>query len=393
MCPGFFKYEDDLLKHHVRLEAWLPCCRRRLSQIRQETTVSQQRRMRYFTFCAVGAIDVLMLDVARVIRPSNEGRFDTVVFFDRNYQDVLDTQKSIPGANGFPGDFIKVVLMDDPDEDNLASDSIATLSAPRVEEDRAATRQQQILLAQRRAFVRAFPFDVVNLDLEEFLFKPNDPVPGKVINVFRKIMQWQRRVLVVKGRAQSLNAFSLMFTTQIGPPNLTAEYLDMLARRLKDNLERDETLRMSLAEGTGVDDVDRLRETDFPSFFKVAVPKIIASLLMEQDWYIDTSPGLSILEFERPSTSGRYKMLHLVMDVRRHSPPIDRRAPGDVSTEAQESHKKVLRRIFSKPEVVISDANINRPKLEANLEMIKARRRKYMGIESVPVVLKGRALT
>jgi hypothetical protein len=379
MCAGFFKYGDDLLKHHVRMEAWLPCCQRRLNLIRQDTTVSRQRRLRYFTFCAVGAIDVLMLDVAGVIRPSDGGRFDTVVFFDRNARDVLDTQKSIPGAIGFPGDFIQVVLLDDPDEDNLLSDAIATLLPPVAAEDREATRKKQRLLAQRRAFIRTFPFDVINLDLEEFLFKPSDPLPGRVIKAFRKVMQWQRRGFVVRGREYALDAFSLMFTTQIGPPNLSATYLDMLARRVRANLEHDEALRTILAEATGVADVDRLRTADFPAFFKVAVPKIIASLLMEEDWYIEAAPEIAILEFERPSTSGPYKMLHVVMDVRRHSPSLDHRAPGDVSSVAQESHRQVVRRIFSMPELVVSEETINRSRLEASLEMIKGRRRKYMG--------------
>src|SRR5437762_14312234 len=98
MANGVFKYEDDLLKHYIRTTAWLPLCRERLTTIRAEAMrPKDQRRLRYFTFCAVGAIDVLMLDVANVIRQSSDGRFDTVFFFDRSPEYVFETQKRIPG--------------------------------------------------------------------------------------------------------------------------------------------------------------------------------------------------------------------------------------------------------------------------------------------------------
>ena len=99
---GIFKYEDCPLKHYVRLEGWLPFAQRRLKAIRANRKPNQQRGLRYFTFCAVGALDVLMLDVAGVIK-KNDGRFDNVVFFDYKDEQVLETQRRIPGAIGFPG--------------------------------------------------------------------------------------------------------------------------------------------------------------------------------------------------------------------------------------------------------------------------------------------------
>ncbi|MEJ0041969.1 MAG: hypothetical protein WDM81_07040 [Rhizomicrobium sp.] len=70
--------------------------------------------MRYFTFCAVGALDVLLLDREKVIRRSKNKEFDTVYFFDRDEDAIVETRKRIPGAIGFPGDFVKVIL-DTPD--------------------------------------------------------------------------------------------------------------------------------------------------------------------------------------------------------------------------------------------------------------------------------------
>jgi hypothetical protein len=70
-------------------------------------------------------------------------------------------------------------------------------------------------------------------------------------------------------------------------------------------------------------------------------------------------------------------MLHLVMDVKRHNPPEDRRAPGVQSAEANEAYRTLVRQFFSTPEIVVSPRTIDATELQADLDRIKARRRKY----------------
>ncbi|HYW44852.1 MAG TPA: hypothetical protein VE959_18465 [Bryobacteraceae bacterium] len=176
---GIFKYEDCPLKHFVRLEGWLPYARRRLRSIRANRKASQQRGLRYFTFCAVGAIDVLMLDVARIIT-KNDGRFDNVVFFDRTDEQILETQRRIPGAIGFPGKFTPIVIDEDPVADAQIEAEDA-LSEKTDQPDESQIRERQRRLDIRKKFRLQFPFDVINLDLEEFLFKQRDPFPGQVV--------------------------------------------------------------------------------------------------------------------------------------------------------------------------------------------------------------------
>lgn len=373
-----FKYADDLLKHEVRTSGWLPVCRNRLNLIRRASTrQARQRRLRYFTFCAVEAMDVLMLDVARIIRRSENDKFDTVFFFDRTPGDVDETQRSIPGATGFPGDFVKVVLLEDPDEDMLL-DSENPLSPETDSNDERNFRSRQRMLSQKQDFMNCFPFDVINLDLEEFMLKPNDPFPGRLIQTLSKIFAWQRRPLTTAQIANHrLNGFSLMFTTRVGPPNLTEDYLGMLRDRLAANLQSDETLRAILLERTGLDDLVILQTAQFETFFKLGIPKIIASILMDEDWYVDSTEGIKVFEFERPATEGAYKMLHLVMDVIRHQPPKERRAPGVRSPIALEEYRRLAQQIFSRVETLVTLDSINQPALRADLEKIKARRRKY----------------
>ena len=373
MADGAFKYEDCLLKHHVRTHAWLPLCKRRLKTIRHTSTGKKQRRLRYFTFCAVGAIDVLMLDVAKVICRSESRGFDNVVFFDKSPEFVLETQKSIPGAIGFPGNFVNVVLLEDLDEDDVV-DATSYLSSPTDAADEYLVRERQRMLAKRHSFIQRFPFDVINLDLEQFLFQPKHDLPGKIINAFRKVFQWQQRPLI---NGDKLSGFSLMFTTQIGPPDITDEYLNMLHSNLQTNIDADASLKDCLTKYIGHADLNKLRSEHFEIFFKLGMPKIFASTLMEADWYVDSEKGISIFEFERPSDCGPYKILHLVMDVKRKEPPKEKRPPLTHSAVAQKAYRDVVRKIFCEDIAVVSDGNIDKASLQQNLELIKSRRKKY----------------
>jgi hypothetical protein len=384
MDTGSFKFEDCLLKHYVRTEAWLPLCKNRKRTIRRSGTKKARERMvRYFTFCASGAIDVLMLNVERVIDRSPEGWFDRVCFFDRTKENVAETQKRIPGAVGFPGNFTKIVLLRDQGE-QPSSDETEPLEPLTDRADTLKTQEAQRQLAQHRKFVQQFPFDIVNLDLEEFLFKPNDPIPGRVVNALRKVFGWQKRPIVLSGSGTSavsveLDGFSLMFTTQIGPPNLNEGYLAMLERYMTENIARDPELETFLRERTNQESVADLRANSFPDFFRLAMPKTLMKILMEEDWYADPNSGITLFEIERPSRSGPYKILHLVMDVKRQRPARENRAPGTDGEGVGTAYREVVRTVFSNREVSVTEALIDQDLLQAHLDTVRARGREYMG--------------
>jgi hypothetical protein len=256
-------------------------------------------------------------------------------------------------------------------------DELDPLAALENLPDNLTTRDIQRSQGLLKRFISSFPFDIINLDLEEFLFKPNDPVPGQVINVFRKLFEWQRTPLLGSS-TDSLDGFSLMFTTQIGPPNISKDHVDMLADRLADNIKSDQELLDCFIKRTGSADAIALRDKDFECFFKLALPKVLAKCLMEQDWYIDPDGGVRIFEIERPHKEGTYKMLHLVMDVNRQMPPIERRAPGKESKEAEAAYKKVVRQVFTNPEIKVTESLLDKEKLQESMAHIKARREKYL---------------
>jgi len=370
-------YENDLLKHFVRTNGWLPVCERRLKAIRQK----QDRRLRYFTFCAVQAIDVLMLDVAKVIRRSETKRFDTVFFFDKDESSVFETRKRIPGAIGFPGNFVEVVLLDEPDDAALIED-YEPLNAPENEEDDASVNAALLARDQRAKFIKSFPFDVVNLDLEQFLFRPKEDLPGKLLRAMRKIFQWQQQHLIHNNQKGPIDGFSLMFTTQIGPPDIASDYLDMLEKSLRDNLQNDLDLEPLLNGRAGTNDVAMLRGQQFELFFKLAMPKAIAGILLENDWYIEPGAGILIFQFQRSSVDGPYQMLHLVMDVKRQEPPKDKRPPTGAhapahTEQAINAYRDVTRKLFREPETIVAEHNLDAAALKAELDIIQRRRRKY----------------
>jgi len=379
---GTFKYERDLLKHFIRTDGWLPLCRQRRRTIRHKVTAKNLRDLRYFTFCAAGAIDVLMLDVHNVLNPTDQG-FETVVFFDKDQESVIETQTRIPGAVGFVGDFIKLVTAldsdDGPDIERLIDgEGQDFLASPEEKQDTATVRGEARDREQLRRFFERFPFDVINLDLEEYVFKPSEELPGKLIKAFRRILMWQQRPVKISEHNQKLlDGFSLMFTTKIGPGNLPEDYLRRLQNSLQENLQRDNELNGILQDRAGTADAAALRQANFELFFKLAIPKLLAQTLMAQDWYIDADRGIKIYEFERPFEGGSYKMLHIVMDIKRHEPPRGQRLDGEHSAVAAEAYQHVIRRLFREAETVVSEDRLDRDDLTASLDQIIQRGNMY----------------
>ncbi len=314
-----------------------------------------------------------MLDVERIIRRSNDKRFDTVFFFCREDESILETRKNIPGATGFAGSFVDVVLIEDPDESALV---LPDAGLPEEVSDTRDNRQNINRTTVHRDFVSAFPFDVLNLDLEGYLFKARDRIPGKLIRALRRTFEYQKRPLA--DNSERIDQFTLLFTTRIGPENMGGEFLQMLRDALENNLNANTELRQIMNARTGSDAAAQLQGESFEEFFKLSAPKVLAQTLMESDWYVDPVRGIEIFEFERtPAGQPAYRMLHLIMDVRRHEPPFDSRAPGAQSQVAFDAYRGVVRSLFEQPVSRVTLEAVDALGLEADLDRIELRREKY----------------
>ncbi|OGG57686.1 hypothetical protein A2765_06120 [Candidatus Kaiserbacteria bacterium RIFCSPHIGHO2_01_FULL_56_24] len=361
-----FPFEDDPLKHHVRKEVWLPACRKRLDIIRSGNR-QRNRRLRYFTFCATGAVDVLMLNVENVLTRSASDRFDTVTFFDLIEEDITETEKNIPGAAGIAGRFADVVLAARPE------DIIDPLEPPTEEVASLTNLRAAALNGKCKAFVSRFPFDVINLDLYDYLFKNSEQVPGALINALRNVFAWQRREIEGYG---PLPGFTLFFTTQIGPIGLNDDYQNMLLENMRHNLGELPELRDLLRTRTGSDDPEHILRTDFETFFKIAAPKFLVHTLQEQDWYVDPDEVFSIVEYSREHEAGNYTMLHIAMQVRRQYPRRENRPPN-TQPDVTDAYRRVVSNIFSQNDPPITLASIDKNDLDQHMELIRSRRKKY----------------
>jgi hypothetical protein len=374
-----FQFETCLLKHHVRVNGWLPRCAARLKDIQSQ----RPRRLRYFTFCAIGAVDVLMLDVARIIRMSGQQRFDTVVFFDKDSEAVNETLKRIRGSIGFNGKFTDIVLMD---IHAARPGDASNLTSATNDEDNFATRALQRDRQQQSDFVNCFPFDIINLDLEEFLFKDRDPTPGKVINTIRRLFEWQRRPLHLKGHRQArLRKFSFMFTTQIGPEQLADDHRETLIHCLTENLAQFADLPNRLHARSGASTAEELLGSNFELFFKVAVPKAVAGLGLDEDWYVDPETGINIFEFTRNAARGPYKLLHLVMDFVTPVPDRGHRV-GAMPLQAENAYGNAVRQIVTNEVSVVTPETIDDAELRKSLNRIFRRRKKYYPEETLIIL-------
>jgi hypothetical protein len=377
---GEFKYKDCLMKHYVRTKGWLPLCKERQKKINSGRVESKKRRLRYFTFCAIEAIDVLMLDVAKVVRQSEEGRFDTVYFFQRETEDILETQKRIPGSNGIPGDFVSTVLLSDAEEEMTLKEEEQedTLVSPEEEPDTGETHSKMLRRSARQQLIKGCPFDVINLDLEGYLFRSKDQIPGNLIRAIRKLLYWQAERTVKLGRhEENIDEFTLFFTTKIGPDDLSEEYLDMISAAINSNIRGNEELAQILLNRTGCRTGEELKEKDFTNMFLIGAPKLLATVLSEEDWFVDPEFGIQIYKFERDHDGGQYSMVHLVMNVKRKKPPKQNRAPGSDPIEAADAYKKVVKNLFEKKEIQITKNSEGMNELKPSLETIKSRRKKY----------------
>ncbi len=65
------------------------------------------------------------------------------------------------------------------------------------------------------------------------------------------------------------------------------------------------------------------------------------------------------------------------MDVKRHAPPKEQRAPGFISSEADQAYRKVVRKILTETEIIVSEEKLDKVRLQKGLDLIEARGRKY----------------
>ena len=102
-------------------------------------------------------------------------------------------------------------------------------------------------------------------------------------------------------------------------------------------------------------------------------------MAFEQDWYIDDAKGVQVYQFDRTSKEGPYRMLHMVMSVKRQQPPKEQRAPGQQADGAVGAHKNTILKIFSDNVIAIESLVVGEKKddVQADLEKLLRHRERF----------------
>ena len=176
------------------------------------------------------------------------------------------------------------------------------------------------------------------------------------------------------GTSYSINGFTLMLTIPVGPQELGVDYRNMLVDRLDSNLQNQDVILDAYSNRIGTISPLELHNTEFQTFFKLAVPKYIATELREADWSIEPDPGIVIYDFERPGKGDDlpYNILHCICQVVRQTPTRDQRPIGEFGTGVQEAYRDVVVGLFDNApttvdEHVVSNSN---PELEEDLQFL-----------------------
>lgn len=353
MATSTFRNADDPRKHYLRTRLWLPFCRRqsgRLRALRHQV----DRPLRYLTFCAKEAVDVLMLEKEGVISAPG-GQYSHVTFAEFRDDDVTETLRTIPGATGFTGDFFETVLFDETDETGqsaaVSTDAAekAFFEALRYAKDTPTGRARLSGVALRDQLASQFPFDVINLDLCGRTFKRSENIPGRTILALRRILDWQRRPRQERGVTQEVREFALLYTTQIDIDAELGEKNEiLLANGVNSNLRKFPDLRSVLENRLGADTAAALSDKNRREYLFLATAKQVIMTAVAKGWEIDPDHQVPCFQITRHKSRRTYFMLHLAMHLRRVEATGAGRSPR-VDQRKNSAYHGTVKDLFAKP--------------------------------------------
>ena len=308
-------YSSDILKHYVRKNGWLPACREQSNFLKNR---SKKIPLRYFTFCAAEAIDVFMLEREHILKRSIQtGRLEGVYFCEKNPEDFGKIASLIGSPEqGFQGEFDKIVLFED-DQDTKNLDLYAGDSDK--EEDPAFSEELRKKLRYKDAHQRlrkAFPFDILNLDILGMMFPPRKGVITPLLKSLIKILEWQAQTPFPNGHP--CHQFTLFLTSHIDPDNTDTEAIKQLTIRFAENIENNIAFRSAFLNLYGHEDTSKFVKDKFAEFFCLAFPKyIIHRALFKLGWEVKPGPIYLYNRDYKREINRQYQIMHSISVYKR----------------------------------------------------------------------------
>ena len=301
-------YETDSLKHYVRKHGWLTAAKQQKHVIRSR---SKRIPLRYFTFCAAEAIDVFMLAREGILKRSEEtGRLEGVYFCEedlRKFGIIADLIGS--PENGFQGEFEKIVLFKDDEE---TTDK--TLEDEQEDQDPYTPEMRQKLRYKDKhlRLRKAFPFDIINLDVCGVMFPPRRDIMAPLLESIIQILAWQTESKFLINEREC-KRFTLFLTSHIDPSDTNQNAIEQLENRVIENINTNEGFRSAFVGHYGHDLVKKLVQDNFAEFFCIALPKfIIHEALFRFGWKVTCGPTYLYNRDYRREENRQYQIMHTV---------------------------------------------------------------------------------
>lgn len=312
------EYNKDIPKHYVRKFGWLPACQQQLAAIRKGKRQISKTPLRYFTFCAAEAIDVFLLEKHRVLRRSQETKRLEEVFFCERDEDAYGRIAGLIGSfeQGFLGEFDKIVLFEDDEETKgkLLEDE---------NEYEADLRKKLRFKDMHLRLHKAFPFDIINLDVFGVMFPPRKGIIAPLLKSLVKVLEWQSQAKFNNNRL--CDHFTLFLTSHLDPQITDKEAIEQLKNRLGENLTANTGFKTIFLDRYEHDDPGKLAADRFAEFFCLAFSKyIVEKALIELEWEITHE---NIYLYNRDdifSATNRYQIMHSVAVCKRIQAGQDR---------------------------------------------------------------------
>ncbi len=309
MCR--INFETDLLKHYVRRNGWLNAVKLQKNAIRKR---SKKIPLRYFTFCAADAIDVFMLEREGILKRSEEtGRLEGVYFCEKDPESFGIIADLIGSPDqGFRGAFEKIVLFEE-DQETMGKTSEDESFYP------SEIREKLSYKDAHRRLRKAFPFDIINLDVCGVTFPLKKGIIRPLIEAITQILEWQTEP-EVSSDERECKKFTLFLTSHIDPSLTDRSAIHQLESRVIENICTNTSFQAAFVRQYGHTHVNQLVDEDFPEFFSVALPKyMIYKASSDLGWKVTCGPTYLYNRHDRWVENKRYQILHTVSIYERSS--------------------------------------------------------------------------
>ena len=305
-------FETDPLKHYVRKYGWLPAAKEQTRTIKNR---SKRIPLRYFTFCAAGAMDVFMLEREGILKRSEEmGRLEGVYFCEENDENfgIIADLIGKP-ENGFLGTFEDIVLFED-DEETDGKELKDELESSDAYSDEV--REKLGYKDTHYRLREAFPFDIINLDVCGAMFPPKEGIMAPLLESIIQILEWQTKSKFPIND-QECKQFTLFLTSHISQNQINNTAIQQLTDLVIGNM-RNLDFQEAFIKRYKHDQVQKLISQDFADFFCLALPKfIIQRALYNHGWEVTPGPTYLFHRDNKWDKNKPYQIMHAISVYKR----------------------------------------------------------------------------